>query len=143
MSERLSGAFPKSEFMPRFDDSQWRIYDIQRGKVVLTENGQKLFDHNPDLRAILGEYRHDLLNPSQMPIARRPFKHGGNSDVFEVGNTNLVIKEAKNTQSIWSALDRMDYLYAVCQRSLPPYVRVPEHYGALFSADLSRQYLLM
>lgn len=143
MIERTASTFPRNEFMQRFDGSKWRIFDIEGGQVVLTENGQELFGRNPGLRASIREYRHDLLNPFQTPNVRRHFRQGGNSDVFEVGNTGLVMKETHASQSIWFSLERLDYLYAICQRSLPSYVRVPEHYGALFSSGLSRQYLLM
>lgn len=143
MPGRSPVTFPRSELMQRFDGSQWRIYDVQGGKLVLTDSGRKLFDHNPALRASIRGYRYDLLNPSEEPNVRKYFTHGSNSDVFEVGGTGLVVKEASTSHSVWFALERLDYLYAICQRSLSPYIRVPEHYGALFSSDLSRQYLLM
>lgn len=63
--------------------------------------------------------------------------------VYDVGDTGLVMKEAGNEQSIWFALERLDYLYGICEQSLPPHIRIPEHYGALFSRNLDKQFLLM
>ncbi len=143
MIAELSRVLPKFETLERFDGSKWKLYDIEGGKLVLTENGQTLLAKDSSLRGALRSYRHELLNPPLSPVMRRPFRHGGNSDVFEVGETGLVVKEAGQGQSVWFALERLDYLYRICKDSLPPYIRVPEHYGAVFSSNLSRQYLLM
>lgn len=143
MAVEVSRYLPRSTTLDRFDGSKWRVYDVDGGHLVLTQNGQHLLSKNPSLGGALRRYRHEVLNPQDSPFVRKPFRHGGNSDVYDVGDTGLVMKEAGNRQSIWFALERLDYLYGICEQSLPPHIRVPEHYGALFSTNLDRQFLLM
>ncbi len=143
MAIEISRYLPTSTTLDRFDGSRWRMFDLNGGNLVLTQNGQELVSKRPSVLTDLKGYRHELLNPGMPASMRRPFRHGGNSDVYEVGDTDLVIKEAGNEQSVWFSLERLDYLYGICEESLPPFIRVPEHYGALFSAKLDRQFLLM
>lgn len=143
MAVEVSRYLPRSTVLDRFDGSKWRVYDVDGGHLVLTQNGQHLLSKNPSIASALRTYRDEALNPVVSPIIRRPFRHGGNSDVYDVGDTGLVIKEAGNEQSIWFALERLDYLYGICEQSLPPHIRVPEHLGALFSKNLDKQFLLM
>lgn len=134
---------PSSEYIERYDGSRWRRFDLQeRGFLVLTSRGQELLSHNPALRKGLLGYKNEAKNNNEGGI-RKWFKAGGNGDVYLVGNTPLVIKEASTAHSVWSAMDRMDYLYGICARYLPKYIKVPDHYGILTAPDLKRQYLIM
>lgn len=136
--------FPAGRQVERFDQSKWRIFPLRRGAVVVTASGQKLFEEQPAFRSLLRDYRTDIRNQGHTsPMQRQYFNHGGNSDVYTVGSTPLVVKETSTDHSTWLALDRMDYLYNICNTDLPPHVRVPEHYGAIFSGELKKQYLLM
>jgi hypothetical protein len=141
MAERY---LPTGSREQRFDGSVWRILPLQHGAAVLTDCGQQLLKRQPSLIPILREYGADVINHGRRPPAvRRWFKSGGNSDVYLLGDEPIVVKESSATYSAWAALDRTDYLYAICERSLPEHIRVPEHYGLVYSTDLAKQYLIM
>lgn len=140
----LGLSLPANEYLDRFDGSRWRMFHISGGVAILTEKGRNLLAHNAELRGYLRNYKFEATpSGAKDKTYRKWFKSGGNSDVYMLDNLPMVIKEAKPTQSIYHALDRMDYLYSVCEHRLPPYVRVPDHYGAVISTQLERQYLLM
>ncbi len=130
-------------FIERYDGSRWRSFALRdRGVLVFTSRGQELLSNNPLLRSILVGYKNEAVN-NRTDEFRRWFRAGGNSDVYTLNSTPLVIKEASTAHSVWSALDRMDYLHGICLRSLPNYVRVPDHYAALYSKNLKKQYLVI
>lgn len=140
------------ENMQRYDGSQWRKFDFNTGgQVVLTSRGLELLSYNPGLRHLLQEYRDEAvavingnLSESSSQV-RSYFRTGGNSRVYKVAGSELLVKEGiKETRpSLWKALDSMDYLYGVCLKHLDPYVRVPDHYGLFIPADYQTEYLLM
>lgn len=134
--------FPNSTEIERFDGSKWRIFDLSNhGKLVLTTRGGNLFRNNSDLWRAINQYRHDIKDHTSS--VRKYFRSGGNSDVYSVGEHPLLIKETFSAHSAWSSLDRMDYLYGICEGFMPPHINVPMHYGILFSQKMTRQYLLM
>lgn len=142
MSERI---IPSSNIIERFDGSCWHIYHLPNGGVaVVTEKGREI-GKDLDILAILNQYKQDATNHRQDGNANRRkwFDHGGNSDVFEVKGTEVVVKEASTSQSVIQALDRMDYLHRICEQELAPNIRVPDHYAAISSSALDRQYLIM
>ncbi|MAG59378.1 hypothetical protein CMO96_01125 [Candidatus Woesebacteria bacterium] len=142
MKEQLVG-FPGSEYQDRFDRRRWRLFWIEGGTAVFTSSGRKLLFGDTNLRREFGKYKNELETRSGNPEFRRWFKSGGNSDVYTLGDHPIVIKEGQPGKSLWSALDRMDYLHWVCEEFLPPHVRVPDHYGGIFSRRLKIEYLIM
>lgn len=137
---------PNNEYIERFDGSRWRIFTLPSGgRVVLTSRGNEILSYNPQLRHVLMEYKRDAQTRNENGL-RKWFRAGGNSDVYTVGNTDLVVKEASTSHSVWSALDRMDYLQGIAVRHLPTYIRVPDHYGIVFPRNgghFNRQYMLI
>lgn len=138
--------------MRRYDGSQWRQFDSKTGsQTVLTSRGQELLKYNPELRGLLAAYRDEavaVLNGKGSEFSsqvRRYFRTGGNSRVYKIGDTELLVKEGikKNRPSLWKALDSMDYLYGVCLKHLDPYVKVPDHYGLFIPKGYQTEYLLM
>lgn len=143
VQEVTKKGLPTSEYLERYDGSRWRRFDLHEGGfLVLTTRGQELLSHNPELRKKLLGYRNEARR-GENSEHRKWFKAGGNSDVYTLGDYPMVIKEASTAHSAWSALDRMDYLFGICVRSLPPHIRVPDHYGVLTSRNLRKQYLLI
>lgn len=134
---------PHNEHLDRYDGSRWRLFELPSGgKLVLTARGSELLSFNPTLRHTLLDYRREARS-NQAHSARQWFRAGGNSDIYQVGQSGMVIKEASTAHSVWFALDRMDYLEGICRRHLPSYIRVPDHYGVLIPGSGARQYLLM
>lgn len=146
MTETKSSEYkglPKTEYIERFDGSRWRKFDLNRGGVlILTTRGQQLLSFNPQLRHSVLDYRNDARANIEGYI-RKWFKAGGNSDVYSFNGHPILVKEASTAHSLWSALDRMDYLYGICEKFLPPHIKVPDMYGILYAPDLKKQYLLM
>lgn len=133
---------PSNQFLQRFDGHRWRIFDIDSGKVIVTACGQELLQNGRLLRAALGDYKTAVRFGRGNGI-RTWFRSGANSDVYSLGNLPIVVKEASTSHSVWSALDRMDHLFWICQSFMPAHIRVAKHYGAIFSANLRRQYLIV
>lgn len=131
--------------IPRYDGGNWREFVFGNGtKAVLTSRGRELFAFNPELRNKLNVYRSEAEG-NISGFMRTKFRPGGNSTVYRLGDTELLIKEGLrgNRPPLWLSLDRMDYLYGVCERFLDPYVKVPDHY-ALFTPAIGHvEYLLM
>ncbi len=137
-------SFPTNFALERFDGSRWRVFALSGGSLVITTAGQELFHQNRQVGKLLLAYKDEILDGKSQPSGvRQWFKHGANSDVYEVGSQDLAMKEASTSHSVFAALERMDCLYSLCQSQLPDFVRVVEHYGAVFFRDYRRQFLLM
>lgn len=135
--------FPKSGYIERFDGSRWRSFDLGNGgTIILTHRGQEILSYNPKLRRDITNYKNEAREYREGDF-RKWFRAGSNSDVYSFGGHPMVIKEASTAHSVWSSLDRMDYLYGICQKFLPSYIKVPDHYGILFAPNLRKQYVLM
>lgn len=141
MAERVTPEIIRDQ---RFDGSSWTIYQYPGTTVVLTDSGKNLLANNPLIRPALAQYRQDVqAHGETVPLQRRWFKAGANSDVYSLGEHPVVVKESTLAQSAWFALDRMDYLFNACRVYMGSDVRVPEHYGLIISQDMERQYLFM
>ncbi len=140
-----SNISPTHDSMKRSDGSLWKLYNFRGGQLVLTSRGQELLSHNLNLRRHIQSYKSESRAAQRYGTERIFFRPGGNSEIFKLGETDLLIKEAtKNTRSsLWQALDRMDYLYTLCLQNLYPYIRVPEHYGLLIPNEGINDYMLM
>ena len=138
---------PANEFMDRFDGSKWRRFDISGGSVILTAEGQRITQQQPEVLRALRQYKIDIKESVRPETARRRYylKSGGNADIFNVIGTDLVVKEnsPNSSYSLWSAIDRMDYLYSICESCLPPHIRVPKHLAVILSRDLQKQYMVI
>ena len=142
-----SQGFPPNEHIQRFDGQNWRTFDIQGGYVVITAEGEKLAHKRPDILNSLRKYKLEAkqnIGPDQA-TTRIYFKSGGNADVYTILQKGVVVKEnsASSGYSLWSSLDRMDYLHSICEDKMPDHIRVPKHYGVIMSRDLKKQYLIM
>ncbi len=134
-----------SEYLERYDGSRWKKYETPTGGVlILTTRGQELMSYNPILRKKIIDYKNLVKDDAENDL-RKWFRAGGNGDVYTLGEDPLVVKEASTAHSLWSSLDRMDYLHGICLKQLPAHIRVPEHYGIFFSRSprVRRQYSLM
>lgn len=137
------------EVLTQPDGANWHIYHLDRGFVALTSRGRELLHDQPDVLASLHTYRQMVVDISVGRTAladnsgvRTYFASGGNSDLYAV-KPELAIKEATDSQSAWSALQRMDRLCSVIEGRVPRWINIPAHYGLLYSANLQRQYTLM
>lgn len=128
----------------RPDGALWQVYDLPSGgQVILTSQGRELFSRHPDALKLMHEYRKSVIGRCAGASAiRQHLKSGGNSDVYSVG-PDLAVKEGLNTQSLMFALNRMDGLFSVIEKSVPRWIDIPAHYGLLYSRELDRQYMLM
>lgn len=136
---------PTPEPIKRYDGSTWRAFHTQDGThIVVTQRGLELLKFNPALRKTILNYRDDGNPFTQSTTGiRKYFKAGGNGDVYNLNDYPILIKESFSQHSLWSALDRMDYLHGICIRYLPPFIRVPDQYGVLFSRKSPKEYLMM
>lgn len=136
---------PVTEHIKRYDGSAWKGFHTQEGThIILTQRGVELMKFNPDLRKAVLLYR-DNANPLNLAPqnTRTFFRAGGNGDVYSLGAHPILIKESFSQHSLWSALDRMDYLHGICLRHLPSHIRVPDQYGVLLSRKTRKEYLMM
>lgn len=133
------------EYTRRFDRASWRSFKLSEGgSAILTARGMELLYHNKPLRVLLREYR-DEARHNTIGKVRKYFRPGGNSTVYKLADTEILIKEGerKGRPPLWNALDRMDYLYGICLQYLDPYVRVPDHYALFSPANSDQEYLMM
>lgn len=132
--------FPTIGYIESFDKSKWKIFHLSL-EVVVTSSGQKLLRMKSELLCQLHEYREDIRTNRYNVI--HYFRSGGNSDVYDLSGTSIVIKEALPGNSAWSILNSMDKLYYLCREALYPLVRAPEHYGLISCRQLPCEYLIM
>lgn len=130
------------------DISGWKIRSIDGGVIVVTNAGVQKFRDDVNLRRLLRGYRQDIRAAYMVPgVTRRDVRHhlkaGGNSDVYHVGHSDVVVKEALHTQSVFHAMQRAENVRCIAARVLPAHVRVPEYYAAVISRKLPRQYMVM
>lgn len=142
VESRLS--YPKKFVDLRHDGSTWERYELSKGFLVVTGEGKKLVsNHRKVLFPLLNRYSRAAEERISDDGVRNYYKSGANSDVYKLDGLDIVIKEARRTQSVWSSLDRLDYLYRICKDHMPEHVRVPAHYFALVTSNLDRDYLVM
>lgn len=127
------------------DGARWRHFEIPDGVVILTSSGNELFKGSniKDIFADMRVYRDDIANRRQSGGTRRYLANGGNGEVYTIGDHMLVVKESMSSQSLYSALHRMDSLSRVVESHLPHWVSVAIHYGLITSRNLDREYLLI
>lgn len=139
--------FPNNWFIDRIDEHKWRVFEIGGGYAVITQEGQNLIKERPEVLKRLREYKFEasgFVAPEDAK-SRSYLKSGGNSDVYSLVGQDIVIKEASRASgfSVELSLERLDYLYSICEKELFPEIRVPKHFGAIVSRDLKKQYLIM
>lgn len=138
----------------RYDGNQWQRKELTNGgSMVLTSRGLELLSFNSPMQTLLQRYKEEVAQvrqgqflPAVDAVARRFFRSGGNSSLYKVGDSEVLIKEGKRAgrPSLWESLDRMDYLYGICMGYLDPDVRVPDHYGLYTPPDPTEpEYLMM
>lgn len=130
------------------DISKWKIRPINGGVIVVTNAGVEKLRADGSVSRLLQDYRQDIRAAYMVPGAtRRDVRHhlkaGGNSDVYCVGQSDVVVKEALHTQSVFHAMQRAEQVRCIAARVLPAHVRVPEYYAAVISKKLPRQYLVI
>ena len=135
----------------RPDGAQWRHFDTEASHIIITASGREFLRHNPSAFRRLRVYNKIVASKksSQEILVGNPnsvrsyLASGGNSDVYRSGE-KVVVKEALNTQSLLSALQRMDVLHNVIEKGfVPRWIRVPEHYGLVIPKEGDRQYMPM
>jgi hypothetical protein len=141
------------------DGAVWKRYPIDGGHLVVTQKGQELLHEMPKLPKLLCEYRRLAVGRTALgSSARREYiGHGDHAVVYRF-TPDLVIKEGL-TRTVFAeqgrpeaphiqALERMDRVYDVIKTghetgAVPRWLDMPDHYGAIESANLDRHYMLM
>ena len=101
---------PTPERVTRDDGVVWREYMLREdgrvvGVVVLTHAGAELLRSrgvSESIMPALKRYR-DAVKAGAENSDRRIFAVSSNSTVFAVGDTEIIVKEAKHTQAVYYA----------------------------------------
>ena len=125
---------------------------VANGSVItVTAEGKSLLAKKGLTTKKLLVFMRASVGHEQKPHVRRFIAGQGNGTVYALGTSGLAIKETAGTQSIHSAVERMDSLYRILENAtrngyLPAWIGLPKHYGYLTppaGAKNNRQYLLM
>lgn len=111
------------------DGSNWKVYKLGSGTVMITSRGLELKDK--DILRALSQYRKDR-NLNKLSDTRIPFSRGGNSFVYKLNGTEILVKEGSDRHSLISAVERMDKLKFVIESgAVPRWIDLPDHYGVV------------
>lgn len=119
------------------DGSIWKIYKLGSGVVMLTSRGLGIKDGH--LLRLISKYRQDKVK-CKLSDTRIPFSKGGNSQVFKLNGSEILVKEGSDRHSLVAAVERMDKLkYVIESGNVPRWIDLPEHYGVVEFINRSGQ----
>jgi hypothetical protein len=135
------------ETIHQFDKAIWRRYDFPDGTFLLTAEGREIV-RNAGMGNIIRAYAKAAASGEADDPNRQYLAHGGNAQVFSVGDKGLVIKERRvggkyPGEEIEPALQRMDELLHVIQSECPHWIGMPKHYGIYKDKATEKEFLLM
>ena len=132
------------ETLPQFDGSVWRRYDFPESTFLLTSEGRQLLNARR-IGNLLREYADEARDGRTVDRDVRKFLvEAGNSRVFTVGDTEMVVKERKMSgEPLEPALERMDALLHVVQTRCPRWIDIPKHYGIFTYKPTGQEFMLL